>query len=615
MTWRAWLASLDAGVANAVGRSIRARPTGTRPCPGPGGGCRRPGRRVTAAVLAGWTAAAASAGNVEPAPAVGNGVLTQGAAGPAFVEQGFQKGLNYLIGSPHEQLGAGLALVDLNNSGRLDAVVLGAANGLVGIYEQLPTGQFANRSFAAGIGPMASASGVSAADYNGDGLLDLFISGWMTPGRLLRNNGNFTFSDVTAQAGVSFVAPSLASVWSDVDSDGWLDLYVAVRTGTFQNWTTNKLLRNNGDGTFTEMAAALGVDCGIDPSLLAVFFDYDRDGLDDLYVGTDKGSPGGWKNRLFRNDGGTFTEVTTQANAKAHIECMGFAVGDINFDGFFDVYMTNNLLGNLLLVNDGGGGFTDQTAAAGMGSFDYGWATVFADFDNDTHLDTYVCNQVGPNQLYHGTPAWPMAEIAPSAGVALTGQSYALAVGDVDGDGRLDMLVDHMGNRVKLYLNRSEGTGRFARFRVVGQGANTFAVGAQLDLRTGERWQARQIHAGSNYKATNEYVVHVGLGDAQMIDEMVVRWPATGDERRLTNVPADRQWTIHPPERLGDADGDGRFRRGDAWALFRAMTGPGVALAPGREIFDLDGDFDIDADDLRLLAERMDPSSPLPRLP
>lgn len=568
-----------------------------------------------------WSAAlglstqALAARSAAPEPPRPNGHAAEGAPGPLFVEEGFQKGLNYLIGSPHEQLGAGLALVDLNNSGRLDAVVLGATNGLVGVYEQLPSGQFANRSFTSGIGQMAAASGVSAADYNGDGLLDLFISGWMTTNRLLRNNGNFTFTDVTAQTGLTMSGPSLASAWTDFDSDGRLDVYVAVRSGTYQNFASNKLYRNNGDGTFTETAAALGVDCGIDPSLLAVFFDYDRDGRDDLYVGTDKGAPGSWRNRLFRNDGGAFTEVTAQANAEAFIECMGFAIGDINFDGYFDVYMTNNLVGNLLLVNDGQGGFADQTAAAGMGGFDYGWATVFADFDNDTHLDTYVCNQVGPNQLFHGSAAWPMAEIAPTAGVAQTGRSYSLAVGDVNGDGRLDMLVDHMDNRVKLYLNRSQMAGRHARFKVVGQGANTFAVGAQLDIRTGDLWQARQIHAGSNYKATNEYVVHVGVGDVGLIDEVFVRWPATGDTRRLTNVPVERQWTVYPPERLGDANGDGLFRRGDAWALFQAMTGPGVPIEPGREIFDLDGDFDIDAADMALLAARMDPSAAMPQLP
>lgn len=570
---------------------------------------------VLVAVLGTGSGTRSVAGAPQPAASECLGLNPMGSAPLVFVENGFARGLNYLVGTPHEQLGAGLALVDLNNDGRLDVVVLGATNGLVGVYEQLPSGQFANRSFTTGIGPMAAASGVSAADFNGDGLLDLFISGWMTTNRLLRNNGNFTFTDVTASAGLTLSAPSLASVWSDTDGDGWLDLYVAVRSGTYQNTTTNKFYRNNGDGTFTEMAQQLGVDCGQDPSLLAVFFDYDRDGLDDLYVGTDKGAPGSWRNRLFRNNGGSFTEVTAEANAEAFIECMGFAIGDLNFDGFFDVYMTNNLVGNLLLINDGRGGFVDRTDDAGMGAFDYGWATVFADFDNDTHLDTYICNQVGPNQLFHGTPEWPMQEIAAAAGVAQPGQSYSVAVGDVDGDGRLDMLVDHLGTRVKLYFNRTPTAANHARFRIVGQGPNTFAVGAQLDLRTGDRWQARQIHAGSNYKATNEYTVHVGVADAVVIDEVIVRWPGTGDTRRLTNVPVNQQWTIYPPERLGDADGDGLFRRNDALAMFQSFTGPGVPLAPGKEIFDLDGDFDIDADDLRLLAEKMDPMFAVPRAP
>jgi hypothetical protein len=100
-----------------------------------------------------------------------------------------------------------------------------------------------------------------------------------------------------------------------------------------------------------------------------------------------------------------------------------------------------------------------------------------------------------------------------------------------------------------------------------------------------------------------------------VIDEAVVRWPATGHTRTLTNVPANAQWTVYPPERLGDANNDGRFGRPDAWAMLQAMAGPGVPIQPGQEVFDMDGDFDVDADDLALLSARFDPRSELPRLP
>lgn len=534
----------------------------------------------------------------------------------SFTEESLQRGLNYLVGNTYLRFGAGLALVDLNNNGHLDVVVLGATNGLVGVYENTGTGNFINRSFSTGIGPIVAA-GISAADYNGDGLIDLYISGWLTGSRLLRNNGNMTFTDVTAAAGLTLVSAAQASAWSDFDGDGWPDLYVTTRTNTSGNAQRNKFYRNNGNGTFTEMAGALGIDCEDDPSLIPLFFDFDRDGLCDLYIGTDKGSAGVFRNRLFRNTGGLFTEITAQANAEAFVDCMGFAVGDINFDGYFDIYMTNLDPGNKLFINNGGDAFVDMTEASGMAAYVYSWATVFADFDNDTHLDAYVCVQLGPNKLYQGRPQWPFVEVGASAGVALTptSSSFSVAVGDVNGDHKLDMLVCDVEGRVKLFINRTQTSLNYARFKVVGQWPNTHAIGAQLDIRTGDTWQARQIYAGSNYKAMNEFTVHVGVADAAVIDEVIIRWPGTGDTRRLTNVPVNQQWTIYPPERLGDANGDGLFRRSDALALFKSFTGPGVPLAPGKEIFDLDGDFDIDADDLRLLADKMDPMFAIPRVP
>ena len=542
-----------------------------------------------------------------PAPAGGS---PAGAGGIEFVEEGAQRGLNYLVGTPYAQFGAGLALVDLNNSGRLDVVVLGAVNGLVGVYENVGSGQFANRSFTTGIGPMVT-SGVSAADYDGDGYLDLYIGGWQTPSRLLRNNGNFTFTDVTNQAGLAMTAPAMASAWGDVDGDGWLDLYVTTRTGTNNNFTRNKFYKNMGDGTFVEMAGPMGIDCENDPSLIPLFFDFDRDGDVDLFIGTDKGTGGVYRTRLFRNDGGEFTEITDQAAAGAHIDCMGMAVGDLNFDGYFDVYMTNLPSGNVLYMNDAGEGFVDATADAGMESNIFGWATVFADFDNDTHLDTYICNDDHPNTLYRGTAQWPVQNVSAECGAALPGTSFSVAVGDVNGDHKPDMLVDDVGTRVKLFINHTQNDNNYARFRVAGQGPNTFAVGAQLDVRTGDKWQARQIFAGSNYKAVNEFVVHVGVGDAEIIDEVLVSWPGTGDSRVLTGVPVNEEWTIHPPERLGDADGDGRFTRTDMLALFASVTGPGVPIQPGQEVFDMDGDFDVDRDDINLLMRLVAPSGSL----
>jgi len=530
----------------------------------------------------------------------------------SFSEEAISRGMFYLVGYPYTQMGAGHGFVDLDNDRDLDIVALGASNGLVGVYENLGSGTFANRSFTSGIGGHGAPAGFSAADYDGDGDLDLYLGGWFTSARLLRNEGGFTFTDVTAQAGLGLSCPSQASTWGDPDGDGWLDLYVSVRTATDLDMTKNQFFHNNGDGTFTEMGVAVGIDAGKDPTLLGAFFDMDRDGDDELYLATDKGEPGSWTNRLFRNDGGVFSDITVAANAEAHLHCMGIGIGDLNFDGYFDLYLTNIALGNKLLMNNGSGGFVDQTAASGMGAYVLSWATVFADFNNDTHLDTYLCSATGPNMVYHGSDVWPLDEVGNATGADAAGYSYSVSVGDLDEDGDLDMMVDEVGAYTKLYFNHTVTNNNWLRLRVVGQWPNTFAVGAQVEIQTSGKTQLREIHCGSNYKAMNEFVVHAGSGLAKTADTVTVMWPGTGDQRVLTGVPANREWDVFPPERLGDANLDGVVNRLDAYEMLVMLGGTdafygGIPVTQGLEMLDFDGDFDIDGDDILALVSRVGP--------
>lgn len=530
----------------------------------------------------------------------------------SFTEDAIGRGFFYISGNVLQQFGAGHGLVDLDNDRDLDIVVLGATNGLVGVYENLGDGTFSNRSFSTGIGGFGPACGFSAADYDGDGDLDLYLGGWLTSSRLFRNDGGFTFTDVTTAAGLDLVAASMASTWGDTNGDGWLDLYVSVRTATSGNNAVNQFYQNNGDGTFTEVGAALGIEAGIDPTLIAAFFDMDRDGDSDLYLGTDKGTSKAWSNRLYTNDGGAFTEITAAANAEADLDCMGIAIGDLNFDGFQDLYLTNIATGNKLLMNDGGTSFIDQTAAAGMESFVFSWATVFGDFNNDTHLDTYLCHATAPNSMFEGSAVWPLSQIALDAGVATNGTSYSVSVGDLDEDGDLDMLVDETGAYTKLYINNTSNLNHWSRMRVVGQWPNTHAVGAQVDIQTGSLTQTREVHCGSNFKAMNEFVVHIGLAGASQADSVTVRWPGTGDVRVLTNVPADQEWDIYPPELLGDANLDGTVNRKDVFAMLDVFGGTaafttGVPVVPGTEMMDFDGDFDVDVADIQQLLTSVRP--------
>ncbi len=517
-----------------------------------------------------------------------------------FADEAVARGFDYDIGVNVDGWGAGILLVDLDADGDLDIVIGGSLDDTIGIFENDGAGNFTDRSATSGMTNGIDSNGLSCADYDNDGDLDIYVNGWRAPSRFYRNDGNFQFTDVTAASGLALSAPAMGTAWGDIDNDGYLDLYVTVRTFTNLDPTRNQFYKNNGDGTFTEMAAALGIQAGTDPTLVCMFFDFDRDGDDDLYLGTDKGHLGAWWNRLYRNDGGTFTEITDETNAYAYVDCMGIALGDINFDGNWDMYLTNVTAGNKLFMHDGVSQYVDQTLAAGVGSYFVGWGTVFADFDNDTELDLYVCNMMGVDRLYRGSQTWPLVDEAAIADVAEVNNVFCVAVGDIDGDNDLDMIVGNTLDKAHLYINNSvdAATNNWMRFEVVGNNANQFGVGTCLEIQTPDgKVQVRQVRAGENYKAQNEYTMHFGLGNQTQADVVSVEFPG-GEIRTLTGAPANNKWTIYPQARLGDPNGNGRIDWFEISAAVQARTAPGQSIEPGDEIFDMDGDFDIDLNDL-----------------
>lgn len=524
----------------------------------------------------------------------------------SFTNESLTRGVNFRQGFNYAQVGAGVSMMDLDGDGDLDILVAGGLNGEFGLYENDGSGFFTDRTAGSGFTLMPNVSGISAADYDNDGDLDIHVPGWKVPSRLYRNDGGLTFTEVGAFAGIDVDAPSLGAAWGDYDQDGFLDLYACVRTFTDDIEIENKLYHNNGDGTFTDVAVQLGVEAPGDPSCLPAFFDYDRDGDDDIYIGTDKGSQTGrmLHNKLYRNEGdGTFTNMTYAANAEAWLFCMGIAVGDIDFDGYFDMYLTNVPLGNKLLMYDGtSAAYVDETTAAGMASNITGWSTVFADFDNDTHLDTYVCNMQGLNRLYRGSSVWPLVDEASGAGVAVVNDVFCVSVGDVDGDNDLDMLVSTTNARVNLFINNSPDakTNKWVRFDVVGEETNRFSVGTCVEVKTGDKTQVREVRSGVNYKAQDEYTLHFGLADAPMIDRVEVFF-ADGTYRKLHGAPMNQNWKLYPVSQLGDINGNGHIDWEELEQAISERTGKGNPISPGQEQFDMDGDFDIDNDDLILM--------------
>ncbi len=529
-----------------------------------------------------------------------------------FTEEAVSRGIDYPVETGQIQFGMGLGFFDIDGDGDVDALTLGAADGRVGLYENDGTGHFTDRTYDNGTPRFelhTDYAGISAADFDGDGDLDIYLGRaaplFGGPGNNLfyRNDGNWNFTEIAAAAGVDDDGYAFSTCWGDYNGDGWLDLYLCNRTNTNGNMAENRLFENQGDGTFVDVAAAVGAQRPGDPTLVATFVDYDMDGDADLYLGTDKGSGPDYTNHLLQNNGGVFTDVTASTHTEANVDCMGIAVGDVTRDGWFDLYVTNTPPGNVLLVSQGDGTFADMTAAAGMEVFQVGWGTFCIDYDNDTWEDMYVCCMTSNNVLFHNTGTFPMTDVAAQMGVDTPSVTYCAVMADIDNDGDTDIMTTEQGAAVRLYINHEGSNNNWAKFNVVGQGANTFGIGTQIRVRTpGVESQIREVRAGHHYKSQDPTTIHFGLGDAASMTKVYVDWPNTGAQRVLRNYPANQTWTLYPPERIGDIDLDGDVDVDDRWAVLnRYQTNISEPIVPGIEQIDADGDADFDIDDVLLI--------------
>ncbi|MFH1572174.1 MAG: CRTAC1 family protein, partial [Gemmatimonadota bacterium] len=299
---------------------------------------------------------------------------------------------------------------------------------------------------AAGVAVIGNA-GVSWPDLDGDGLIDLFVLTGSPNPPLLRNNGNGTFTDVSVGAGFSVGGGSLFGVtWGDYDGDGHLDAYLG-RNGA------NRLFRSNGNGTYTNVATATGTDDGNSARGVA-WVDYDGDQDLDLYLVND-----GAANCLYRNDGGgAFAEVAAAAGVADPQSGRGVAWADFDADGDADAYVAqDDGDANLLYVNQGDGTFTEAGAIAGVNDAGTGEGLAWGDYDNDGQLDLYVTG-TGPNLLYHNEGDQTFTEVAGAAGAAGADASRGPAWGDFDNDGFLDLFVSSNASADRLYRNNGNGT-------------------------------------------------------------------------------------------------------------------------------------------------------------
>jgi len=466
-----------------------------------------------------------------------------------FTEEAQQRGVDFMVQPIYVTVfGHGVAFADLDNDGDPDLLAVGGTEGLVGVWENDGTGQFIDHSSASGITPREDFSAITAADYDNDGDVDLYLSAWASEDVLYRNDGNFQFTNVTSSAQLGSPGAGVGVGWGDYNNDGWLDFHLANRTNSTMpdgslNVEPNRFYHNNGDGTFTEMIEQVGFLDYDAPSFQGTFFDYDRDGKQDLYLSNDKGVGCVWENRLWRNIGGTFIDVSKESNADVCLDAMCVAVGDFDGNGFQDVYITDVGPTNALLLNDGNGAFIESATLTGTQGPGVGWASQFFDFDNDGHMELFVCNQGQPNLLYrHAGQGFPCEEIASQLHLDDDANSFSASLADVDNDGDLDLAVLSTQQRLRLYINNEGHTRNWLKVRLLDELGRDMP-GAIVKVDTGDAMQMREVVYNAGYKSQNELTRHFGLGDAQSIQTLSVIWP-NGSQRTLTDVAPNQTLTF-----------------------------------------------------------------------
>lgn len=368
-------------------------------------------------------------------------------------------------------------------------------------------------------------------DFDNDGDQDLFVTAFKTGNKLYRNDGGLNFTDITAAAGIPTDSmPSYAACIGDYDRDGFVDIYLTNRTEPGSLYY-NYLLRNLGNGSFEDVTLATGTaDPGKAP-LAVMFVDINGDMYPDLYIAQDKFHG----NTLLKNNGnGTFSDISVSSGANAIVDGMGITAGDYDNDGDLDLYFSNSPMGgNILLRNEGNETFTDVTSTLGLAHNGTCWGVSFLDYDNDADLDVYSSAVYYPfinnpaSHLYTqaGNGTFSIATNAGFAGDSAL--SYSNAIGDWNRDGYPELAVHNViPHGLHFWQNNANSTNTWIKIHLRGVQSNRDAVGTLIEIHANGIHQIRYTHCGTSYLAQNSGWEMVGLDRSSKVDSLIVHWPS-----------------------------------------------------------------------------------------
>jgi hypothetical protein len=502
-----------------------------------------------------------------------------------------------------ETMAGGVAIFDCNNDGKLDIFFTNGADIETlqksspkysnRLFENDGHGHFTDVTAKAGLAGTGYDMGVAIGDYDNDGYEDIFVAG-VHRNTLYHNNGDGTFTDVTAKAGLSKpdaeFGPlwAVGGVWVDVNNDGLLDLVVL----NYLKWdgrnepdcevdghrdychpkmykpTPNQMFINNGDGTFRDASVEAGFRAYPGKAMGAAAADFSLDGKIDLFITNDK-----LVNSFFRNRGGGKFEETGFETGVAlredgvFISGMGVAARDLDNDGYPDICLVALDKETFpIFRNTGKGDFADVTQSSGMAQLSMpmaGYSANIADFDNDGWKDIFVSRGHvqsersasrfwidQPNTVFRNLGGMKFAALASEAGfdVLPPSRHRGAAVGDLNGDGRLDVVVSALSAPAEIWINDSPGQNHWIEFKLQGVKSNRDGIGARIKVVGKHGTQYNHMTTSDGYASSSAGPVHFGLGPDAAADLVEIRWPS-GIVQQLHNVDGDQVIAVKEPQR------------------------------------------------------------------
>ena len=504
-------------------------------------------------------------------------------------------------------VGTGIAIGDYDGDGLPDIFVVSKTGGCR-LFRNLGGYKFEDVTEKAGVGgtPGVWTQGATFVDINNSGRLDIYVCRFNAPNLLYINQGDGTFKERAHEYGLDVVDSSVMAAFSDYDRDGWLDVYIAtniLNITTHPSGQRGYMFHNNRNGTFTNVTQSAGIT-GESQSHSATWWDYDNDGWPDLYVANDYGYP----DRLYHNNrDGTFTDVLSSVLPHTSFSSMGSDLGDVKNDGFIDFiaadmaatshqrdqHLMSDARGrteevadtapkyhrNALLLNTGTGSFQEGSFLAGVAATDWTWSVRLEDLDNDGRLDLFVTNgfprdpgaDVVARMMRAETPAErvrimyespPQAEthlafrnmgnldfrnVSAEWGVGKKGVSFGAALGDLSGDGNLDIVYSNFHSGVTILRNDCD-RGHVVNVDLRGVVSNRYGIGATVRVESALGLQVRQLTLSRGYMSSSEPMLHFGLGADTVIRRMVVTWPS-GHIQIFKNLAVDQRYTVTEPSR------------------------------------------------------------------